>query len=98
MKLNNKNKLTEFFECNIGTKQGCVSSPKIVALFIKDLINRLKVGCSNGIFFNDNKDDILSLLFADELATVSDTIIGLQNQLTVIESFCNYTGININYK
>ena len=49
-------------------------------------------------FFNDNKDDILSLLFADDLATVSDTIIGLKNQLTVIESFCNYTGININYK
>ena len=80
-----QNDLTEFFECKICTRQGCVSSPKIFALFINDLINLLKIECSNGIFVNDNIDDMLSLLFADDIATVSDTIIGLQKQLTVIE-------------
>ena len=28
-----QNSLTEFFKCNIGTKQGCVSSPIIFSLF-----------------------------------------------------------------
>ena len=76
MKLNKKNDLTEFFEFKIDTRQGCVSSPKIFSLFIIDLINLLKIECSNGIFVNDNIDDIWSLLFADDIATVSYTIIG----------------------
>ena len=34
--------LTEFFECTIGTRQGCVGSPKIFTLFINDLISYLE--------------------------------------------------------
>ena len=30
--------LTKFFECSIGTRQGCVSSPIIFSLFINDLV------------------------------------------------------------
>ena len=32
-----KNGLTRYFECHIGTRQGCVSSPIIFSLFINDL-------------------------------------------------------------
>ena len=33
-----ENSLSEFFECTIGTMQGCISSPIISCLFINDLV------------------------------------------------------------
>jgi len=37
------NRLTGYFDCNIGTKQGCVSSTIIFALYINDLVTHLKL-------------------------------------------------------
>ena len=31
--------LTPYFDCSIGTRQGCVASPKIFSLFINDLVD-----------------------------------------------------------
>ena len=42
--------LTEFFECTIGTRQGCVGSPKSFTLFINDLISYLESKLNHGIF------------------------------------------------
>ena len=42
--------LTEFFGCNIGTRQCCISSPIIFSLFINDLVSYLKSECGNGVY------------------------------------------------
>jgi len=44
------NGLTGYFDCNIGTKQGCVSSTIIFALYINDLVTHLKRHCGSGVF------------------------------------------------
>ena len=90
------NDVTECFDCNIETRQGCLSSPMLFSLFINDLIELIKIECSQGIYVNNSIEDIFALLFADDIANVSDTVVGLQKQLNVIEKFCNCTGMNLN--
>ena len=63
---------------NSGTCQGCVSSPIIFALFINDLISYLRSEGGKGVFVTDGIEDIFALMFTDDFASVSDTIIRLQ--------------------
>ena len=63
-----KNGLTIYFECHIGTRQGCVSSPIIFSLFINDLVSYLKQKCDRGIFVTHHIQDLLALMFADDVA------------------------------
>ena len=39
----------------------------------------------HGIFLSNLIDEIFSLLFADDVALVSHAVVGLQNQLNVLE-------------
>ena len=59
--VNTREGLSDYFKCNIGTKQGCVSSPIIFILFINDLISYLKVTCGSGIFVSDEIDELRGL-------------------------------------
>ena len=70
------------------TRQGCVSSPIIFSLFINDLISYIKSECNRGIFVSQQIEDIFALMFADDVASFSDTIIRLQHQINCIERFC----------
>ena len=88
--------LTQFFDCHFGTRQGCVSSPIIFSLFINDLMSYLKIECDWGIFVTDQIEDIIGLLFADDVASFSDTIVRLQHQINCIHGFCKYVGMSMN--
>ena len=90
------NGLTQFFDCHIGTRQGCVSSPIIFSLFINDLISYLRTECDWGIFVTDQIEDIIGLLFADDVASFSDTIVRLQHQINCIHRFCESVGMSLN--
>ena len=59
--------LTKYFDCIIGTRQGCVGSPKIISLFINDLISYLESKLNRGIFITTDIDDVLTLMFADDV-------------------------------
>ena len=83
-----KNGLTQFFKCYISTRQGCVSSPIIFSLSINDLISYIKSECNRVIFVSQQIEDIFALMFADDVASFSDTIIRLQHQINCIERFC----------
>ena len=91
-----KKGLTQFFDCHIGTRQGCVSSPIIFSLFINDLVSYLKTECNRGIFVTDQVEDIIALMFADDVASFNDTIIRLQQQINCIERFCESVGMFLN--
>ena len=88
--------LTEFFPSNVGTKQGDITSPIIFSLLINDLSTLLREKCESGIFINNSIPDIISSMFADDIASCSETHIRLQNQINVIASFCSETGMKVN--
>ena len=88
--------LTQFFECTIGTRQGCVSSPIIFSLFINDLVEYLRSESDSGVFVTNNIEDLFALMFADDVSCFSDTIVRLQRLINLIEKFCNAVGMKLN--
>ena len=90
--------LTDLFPCNIGTKQGDVSSPIIFSLFINDLFTMLRDTCSEGILITKNIQNILCLMFADDVASCAETATKLQQQINIIQNFCSVTGMELNLK
>ena len=88
--------LTRYFECNIGTKQGCVSSPIIFSLFINDMLAYLRDKCRPGISVTYDIDEVFALMFADDVASVAETVNNLQQHIRHIENFCDATGMSLN--
>ena len=39
---------------------------------------------------------LLILLFADDVAMLSDTVVGLQRQLNVLQNYCTDSGLTVN--
>ena len=89
-------KLSEYFECTVGTRQGCVASPIIFSLFINDLVDYLRLHCGDGIYVSRKADSLISLLFADDVAGFSDSVGRLQRIIDSIASFCDLVGMKIN--
>ena len=77
VKVDNKRR-TESFKCNIETRQGCKLSPLLFNLFINELIEDLRLAGIKGIQISNNISDILAVLYADDIANVSDTVKALQ--------------------
>ena len=90
--------LTKFFECSIGTRQGCVSSPIIFSLFINDLAVILKSETGHGIFVSNDIEDLLALMFANDASCFSDTVIRLQRLIDLIEKICKSVGMKLNLR
>ena len=88
--------LTNYFPCNIGTRQGCMSSPLIFSLFINDLVTLLRENCRNGIFITQDVPEVLCLLFADDVAGCAESAAFLQRQLNIIDQFCQTTRMKLN--
>ena len=76
--------------------KGCVSSPIIFSLFINDLTSYLKQERDRGIFVSNKIQDLLALMFADDVACFSDSIIRLQHQINCIQRFCETVGMSLN--
>ena len=91
-----KNSLSQFFECSIGTRQGCVSSPIFFSLFINDLISYLRAESDQGIFISNDIEDAIALMFAADVSCFSDTIIRLQRLINLIGNFCKSVGMKLN--
>ena len=90
------NSLTKFIECSVGMRQGCVSSPIIFILFINDLVAYLKSKIDHGIFVLNDIEDLMALMFADDLSCLSDTVIRLQQLIDLIDKFCKSVGMKLN--
>ena len=90
------NGTTGYFPCNIGTRQGDKTSSTIFALFIDELSVMLRENCHTGIFITNEIPHILCLLFADDVANCAETASKLQQQINIVELFCNNTGMEVN--
>ena len=80
----------------VGTRQGCIGSPKIFLLLINDLVSFLESRCNHGIFVTNEIPDVLTLMFADDVASFSDTVARVQKLIDLIAQFCKIVGMDLN--
>ncbi len=71
---------TESFMTSSGLRQGCILSPLLFIFFINELITDVFKSCKHGVFVAQDIDDIMMLLFLDDVNMFSYTVLGLQQQ------------------
>jgi hypothetical protein len=76
--------LSDAFLCPRGLKQGEVCSPVLFSLLINELTKEINENGRHRIQLSPDLIQILILLFADDVALLSDSIIGLQTQLNIL--------------
>ena len=88
--------ISSYFDCMSGVRQGCVLSPFLFAMFISELQNMLEDAELRGIFVGQEFQDLLLLLYADDLCIFDDTVIGLQKKIDILNKFCIAWGLHVN--
>ena len=86
--------LSDIFECNFGVRQGESISPFLFNLFLNDLDEALSVGQFQGINIGDI--NIKTVLYADDLALLSETREGSQVGLDILYDYCHRWKLTIN--
>ena len=76
--------ISSYFDCVSGVRQGCVLSPFLFAMFISELQNMLEDEELRGLFVGQEFQDLLLLLYADDLCIFDDTIIRLQKKIDIL--------------
>lgn len=94
----NKYEMTEYFECVSGVKQGCVLSPILFSLYVSELELMLKESKTNGTELLSNNELAYSLMYADDVCLMSDTVIDMQRKIRCLENFCSLFGLSVNLK
>ena len=61
--------ITDYFNCTIGTRQGCITSPKFFSLFINDLVSYLNNDSGRGIFVSNGINCLNMLMYADDVSS-----------------------------
>jgi hypothetical protein len=87
---------SDFFECPVGVRQGCVLSPTLFSIFINQLANHMNEAGRHGVQMLPGLLELFILLFADDVALLSLSPVGLQNQLNILENFCSQIQLEIN--
>ena len=90
------NELSEYFDCPIGVRQGCVISPTLFSMFINQLANHMNDNGVHGVQLLPNLMELFILMFADDVALISTTPRGLQMQLNILSTCCKRLKMNVN--
>jgi len=88
--------LSDYFDCLNGLKQGCKLSPLLFSYLMSSLASEIRNKGKHGIQLLANDTDIFLLLFADDIVLVSDTVIGLQNQISNLKKGADKLGLTVN--
>ena len=88
---------TATFESTVGVKQGCPLSPLLFGLYVDDL-EREVLGAAAGLDLPslDAAAPLPPLMYADDLALLSRSVRGLQNQLQLLEAYAHRWGLTVN--
>jgi hypothetical protein len=89
-------RMTDFFECPVGVRQGCILSPEFFSLFINEVARSVEDGGMHGIQLLPGLVELFILLFADDIALLSDTALGLQRQINILNDACKRLFLNVN--
>ena len=87
--------VTEWFPSEQGLRQGCVLSPLLFALYIRNLAEEL-IDDNKGIDIGGIK--IPCLFFADDMVLMTKTESDLKAQLEILSDFCERKRLVINYE
>jgi hypothetical protein len=90
------NEYSDFFDCPVGVRQGCVLSPTLFSLFINQLANHVAEKGKHGVQLLPGLIELFILLFADDIALLATTPFGLQNQLKCLKECCDRLKLNVN--
>ena len=90
--------LTEAFMCSRGLKQGDSCSPVLFSLLINELANEIVQKGKHGITLSPDILQILIMLFADDVVLLSNTIVGLQQQLNVLRDTAKRLRLVVNFE
>ena len=87
------NKLTDWFDCKNGVKQGDNLSPTLFSVFVNDLISEVN-DMHLGVNLGD--ENISILLYADDIALVAENEANLQSMLNKLHDWCKKWRVLIN--
>ena len=90
------NRLSDLIERNLGVKQGDVCSPVLFSFFINELALDIIREGKHGAIVSPELIELFILLFADDLLLMSETPIGLQNQLNSLWKSAKKHDIKVN--
>jgi hypothetical protein len=88
--------VTSSFKCQQGVKQGCPLIPLLFGLYLDALEGRLDGRECDALALANLH--VWLLLFADDLASMSESEVGLQQQLDTLQQFCAECGLTVNFK
>ena len=89
-------KLSDFFTCPIGLKQGCLMSPLLFSLLITDVADYIRQHGRHGFQIIPGGPELFSLLFADDIVLLSSTPHGLQTQINSLQTASKSIGLTVN--
>ena len=89
------NKVTDFFNCPFGVKHGCILSPAVFSLFVNEIAIGMEAVEKHGIQLQPGLAELFLMLFADDLALLSSTAMGLQKSTEPFE-FSKEHSLSIN--
>ena len=88
--------ITDCFKSLTGLKQGCILSPILFNLFIKELNDYFCDSSVRPVSLLTNEKATSMLMYADDLVILSDTVFEMQAKIDLLYDFCSKWGLAIN--
>ena len=92
----NDREVSDFFVSRNGLKQGCVLSPLLFCLFIEELHTAIIDSGTTGIQLSPDIIEIFILMFADDIAMLADSVVGLQRLFNILHRHCLRWELSVN--
>ena len=89
-----KSEMSDFFDSNIGVKQGDPSSTLLFLLFINDILSNINTDIDGLFTLNEMK--FFLLLFADDAILFAQKPEALQSMLNDLSTYCNTWKLRVN--
>ena len=89
-------KITDYFDCISGVRQGCVLSPLLFSIFLSELQVELMNCGSKGIDIFADDLGVFLLMYADDIVLLSDSVVDLQKKILCLENYCKKWGLTVN--
>eukprot|EP00745_Piridium_sociabile_P014687 TRINITY_DN21651_c0_g1_i6.p1 TRINITY_DN21651_c0_g1~~TRINITY_DN21651_c0_g1_i6.p1 ORF type:complete len:655 (+),score=42.51 TRINITY_DN21651_c0_g1_i6:130-2094(+) len=89
-------KITDYFDCMSGVRQGCILSPLLFSIFLSELQTDLMNSGARGIDIFADPLGVFLLMYADDIVLVSDSVTDLQKKIVCLENYCKKWGLTVN--